>query len=386
MKSIKHIDVSNKKVLIRVDFNVPLTKTQKIKDDFRIKAHLNTIKYLKEKNAKIILISHLGDPKKRDENFSLNPVASRLESLLSSKVKFVEEVNSKRVEELVENLKQGDVLLLENLRFYKGEKENSEEFASSIAEFADIFVQDAFSVCHRNHASIASLPKFLNSYTGLLLEKEINAIERAIKETQKPFVVLIGGAKIETKTAVLKNFLKKADAVLLGGEIANTILKCKGIYGDKKVEDKDILNALKGINFNHSKLIVPIDGVLYKKEYTRIAGIETIKEEEEVGDIGPETINYYKRIIKKARTIIWNGPLGKSEEEVFSKGTEEIANAIVNQKAYSVIGGGETIDFVNRKDIKGFSFISGGGGAMLDYISGKTLPGLEALNKKYEEN
>ncbi|HOI60126.1 MAG TPA: phosphoglycerate kinase [Candidatus Pacearchaeota archaeon] len=385
MKNLKSIDVDNKKVLVRVDFNVPLTQDLGVKDDFRIKSHLETIKYLKENNAKIILISHLGSPKGREISLSLKPVADKLEEISSYKVKFVEDVIGEKVEKMVNELDAGDILLLENLRFYNEEEENNSEFAASIARLGDIFIEDAFSVCHREHASTASIPKFLDSYAGLLLEKEIKALDEVLEKAKHPFVAIIGGAKIITKTTVIEKLLEKADAILLAGAIANTVLKFKGIYGENELKEENIFEAIKNINFDDPKLIVPIDGIISKGNYSRVGGIETIKTGEEVVDIGPETIDNYKDIIKRARTIIWNGPIGKIENEVFAKGTKEIADAVAAQEAFSVIGGGETVDFINNEKISDkFSFISSGGGAMLDYIAGKKLPGIEAINKYYE--
>lgn len=385
MKNLKDIDLDNKKVLVRVDFNVPLTQELEVKDDFRIRSHLETIKYLKENNAKIILISHLGSPKGRELNLSLKPVASKLEELLSCKIKFVEDVIGEKVDKMVNELDAGDILLLENLRFHSEEEENNSEFAASIARLGDIFVEDAFSVCHREHASTASIPKFLDSYAGLLLEKEIKSLDEAVEKAKHPLVAIIGGAKIITKTTVIEKLLERADVILLAGAIANTVLKFKGIYGEEELKEKDVFEAIKNINFEDPKLIVPIDGIVSKGNYSRVGGVETIKEGEEIVDIGPETINHYKDIIKRARTIVWNGPMGKLENEIFAKGTKEIADAIAKQDAFSVVGGGETVDFINNKKMASdFSFISSGGGAMLDYISGKKLPGIEAINKYYE--
>ncbi|MDD4358327.1 MAG: phosphoglycerate kinase [Candidatus Pacebacteria bacterium] len=384
MKNLRDIDVDNKKVLVRVDFNVPLTNDLEVEDDFRIISHLPTIKYLKENNAKIILISHLGKPKGKELGSSLKPIASKLEEISSYEVKFAEDALGEKALKAINELQTGEILLLENLRFYPEEEENNSEFAASLARQADIFVEDAFSTCHREHASIVGIPKFIDAYPGFLLEKEIKALDNALLKAERPLVTLIGGAKIITKTGVIENFLKKADAVLLGGLIANTVLELKELYGEEKLKDKEVFEAIKNINFNDPKLIVPIDGVISKDSYSRVGSVDTIKEGEDIADIGPETINYYKEIIKKAKTIIWNGPMGKIESEVFSKGTLEIAEAIAKTGNYSVVGGGETIDFINNKKMApGFSFISSGGGAMLEYISGKKLPGIEALEKHY---
>ena len=384
MKNLRDINVDNKKVLVRVDFNVPLNQDLEVEDTFRIEAHLETIKYLKEHNAKIILISHLGSPKGKEIGFSLKPVAKKLEEISSFKVNFIEETLSPKVDQEIDNLKAGEILLLENLRFYKEEEENDNEFAASLARLADIFVEDAFSVCHRAHASTSGICSFIDSYAGLLLEKEINALEGVNRNIKRPFVAVIGGAKILTKVSVIKNFLDKADAILLGGMVANTVLKFKGVYGE--IKEKEVFEAIKDIDFESPKVIVPIDGMISKDNFSRVGGIDTIKDNEEISDIGPETIEYYKKIIKQAKTVVFNGPMGKIENEVFTKGTEEIARIISVQNNYSVVGGGETVDFINKKNMKKeFSFISSGGGAMLEYISGKKLPGIEALNK-YHEN
>ena len=384
MKNLRDINVDNKKVLVRVDFNVPLNQDLEVEDTFRIEAHLETIKYLKEHNAKIILISHLGSPKGKEIGFSLKPVAKKLEEISSFKVNFIEETLSPKVNQEIDNLKAGEILLLENLRFYKEEEENDNEFAASLARLADIFVEDAFSVCHRAHASTSGICSFIDSYAGLLLEKEINALEGVNRNIKRPFVAVIGGAKILTKVSVIKNFLDKADVILLGGMVANTVLKFKGVYGE--IKEKEVFEAIKDIDFESPKVIVPIDGMISKDNFSRVGGIDTIKDNEEISDIGPETIEYYKKIIKQAKTVVFNGPMGKIENEVFAKGTEEIARVISAQNNYSVVGGGETVDFINKKNMKKeFSFISSGGGAMLEYISGKKLPGIEALNK-YHEN
>ncbi|MDD4661962.1 MAG: phosphoglycerate kinase [Candidatus Pacebacteria bacterium] len=383
MKNLKEINVDNKKVLVRVDFNVPLTSELEVSDTFRIEAHLETIKYLKDNNAKIILISHLGNPKGREVGLSLKPVAKKLEEISSFKVNFVEDTLGDKVNSAINEMEAGDILLLENVRFYKEEEENNSEFAASLARLGDIFVQDAFSVCHRDHASVSQISSFIESYAGLLLEKEVRVLDSVNEGVKRPFVAVIGGAKILNKTSVIENFLDKADVILLGGMVANTVLNFKEIYGE--IKDKEVFEAIKNIDFESPKVIVPIDGIISRENFSRVGGVETIKEGEDIVDIGPETIEYYKAIIKKAKTVVWNGPMGKIESEISAKGTEAIARIISSQNNYSVVGGGETVDFINSKNMrKEFSFISSGGGAMLDYISGKKLPGIEALNKHYE--
>lgn len=385
MRSIKDIDVDNKKVLVRVDFNVPLGTNGEIEDDFRIKAHLETIKYLKEDKARTILISHLGKPKGKEQKFSLEGVAKRLSELLNFEVKFAEDCLGEKAEKEINNLEAGDVLLLENLRFYPEEEENDKQFAATLSRMGDIFVEDAFSVCHRNHASVTGIPQFIPSYAGLLFEKEVFNLQKINEDPKHPFIVIIGGAKIETKIGVIEYFLNKADAVLLGGKIANEALKLKGLYGTQEVRDKAVFEATRNIDVNHPKLLTPIDGLIGKMSYSRVGSVDAVREDEDIFDIGPQTIEIYQKIIGMGKTIVWNGPMGKTEEEVFTKGTKAIADKIGEGNNFSVVGGGETIDFIHQFKLEDkFDFLSSGGGAMLEFISGKELPGILALNKDYD--
>jgi phosphoglycerate kinase len=383
MKTIKEINLDNKKVIVRVDFNVPLnSKTGEIEDDFRIRAHLETIDFLKQNNAVIILISHLGKPKGREVGLSLKPVAEKLKAITGYNVKFCNDCIGDNAKREIGQMSPGDIIVLENLRFHPEEEENNEEFASKLAQLGDLFIEDAFPVCHRAHASTVGITRFLPFYPGFLLEKEISSLEKVIKNPKKPFITLIGGVKITTKTEVIEHLLKISDGVLLGGKVANTILKLKGLYGDSMIRDREILEAVRNINLDSPKLIVPIDGMIGKGDSARGGGIDTLKKDEEIFDIGQETMESYKKIIGQANTIIWNGPMGFCEKEVFSKGSLEIAKAIAASPAYSVVGGGETINFLKKnKLLDKISFVSSGGGAMLDFIAGKKLPGIEALNK-----
>lgn len=331
MKTIRDFDLKNKRVLLRCDFNVPLNEKGEILNDFRIKAALPTIEYLIKAGAKIILISHLAEPERQDKRYSLKPVAQRLEELLRQKIEFVEGA-------IPGIAPCGEVVLLENLRFHKGEKENNEEFAKELAGLADIYINDAFGVCHREHASVAAITKFLASGAGFLLEKEIEALSQSLNQPERPLVAIIGGKKIETKIKVIDQFLKKADCLLLGGKIG--------------------LEA----NIKSDKLVVPLD-------------------DKEGLDIGPKSIKAFSEIIKKARTIIWNGPMGKFEDKRFEKGTKEIAKAIAkNKKAFKIAGGGETIEAIFKYGLENkFNHISTGGGAMLAFLSDEKLPGIETL-------
>ena len=337
MKTLKNFNFQNKKVLLRTNFDVPLSDRGSIRDDFRIKASISTIEYLIKNRAKIIVISHLGRPKKREEKFSLKPVANRLGELLNKRVKFVDGLSVKKI-------KSGDIVLLENLRFYKGEEENNPEFAKQLAQLGDIYINDAFAVCHRPHASIVGIPKHLPSGIGLLIEKEIKILDQILKDPKRPFITIIGGKKVETKVKFIDKISKVSDFVLIGGLIPKEIEK-------QKIEFKE-----------PEKIILPVDW------------------KDNCYDIGEKTIKIFNEKIKTAKTIFWNGPLGKTEEEKFSKATKEVAKAVVKSKAFSVIGGGETIEFLTRIGlIKKFSFVSTGGGAMLDYIVDSKLVGLEAL-------
>jgi phosphoglycerate kinase len=333
-----------KRVIIRCDFNVPVEK-EKILDDFRILKALDTINFLIEKKAKVILISHFGDPEgKRIENLTLEPVAKKLEELLNQKVKKLKEAIGEEVEKEVFSMKEGEVVLLENIRFYPGEEGCDLEFAKNLAKLGEFFVNEAFSVCHRKHASVYLLPKLLPSFLGFQLEKELENLENFLKNYQKPLVCLIGGKKIKDKAPLVKKFSEIGDWILVNHLIWEELVK-------SQIEIK-----------SKEKILPPVDSVNENK------------------DIGEKTLEIFKEKIKSAKTIFWNGPFGKIEEEKYSKGTEELAMAILESFAFSLIGGGETIEFTNRLKItEKFSFASTGGGAMLKFLSGEKLPGLEAL-------
>ncbi len=340
MKRLKDLKLKSKKVLARVDFNVPI-KNGKILDDFRIKSETPTLKYLISKKAKIALISHLGRPKLKTQSLSLRPVAKRLEKLLKQKIKFIDDCIGEKVREAVEKMKEGEVILLENLRFYPEEEKGDLNFAKKLADGFEIFIQDAFASCHRPHSSIFLLPKILPSAAGLLLEKEIDSLNRIIKNPKRPLLAIFGGKEVDFDT--INKFSEKADWILIGGLIKRKIEKEK-------------------IKLKHpEKILKPID-------------------ELDGEDIGPKTVEFFRKKISKAKTIFWSGPFGKIEEKKFRRGTVEIAKAIAKSKAFSVVGGGETIDFIFDLGLaKKFSHLSTGGNAMLEFLSGKKLPGIEAL-------
>ncbi len=387
MKNLRNKNIKGLKVLVRCDLNVPI-KNGKVLDDFRIKKLIPTIDYLRNQGAKIILITHLGEPKGRDLSFSVRPVAKRLWELVQGRLKFVNDTIGKRVKKEIDEMKEGDIIVLENLRFYKEEKQNDDDFSRSLARLGDIFVQDAFGACHRNHSSIVGITKYIDSFPGLLLEEEIRVLSDALVSPDRPLVSIVGGFKVSSKIKVIKSLLDKSDYLLLGGRVANSLLISKGLYVKDLLssEEEELMEVAKEINLTDPKLQLPIDGVMglinFDEDYSRIGGIGSIRKEEDVYDIGPETIEKYKNILSTAKTIIWNGPLGYFEKEKFSKGTKEIAKMIgqINSEVFSIVGGGETVEAIQKLGIENqFDHISTGGGAMLDFIAGKELPGIKAL-------
>jgi len=395
MKTIKDLDLKNKKVLVRCDFNVPLDDKGNILDDFRIQKALPTIKYLRENKAKIILMSHLGRPQKiedknlRVKKFTLRPVALRLEKLLGEKVKFLPDCVGQEIKKEVEKMKEGEIILLENLRFHKEEEEGEKQFAKQLAELAEVYINDAFGVCHRDHASVVGVPQYLPSAAGLLVEKEVKVLSRVLKEPWSPLVVIIGGVKTDTKMKPIEYFLEKADHLLLGGRIANIFLRAKEICISKELPPREITERIKKINLTNPKLHLPIDAIIsledmergLKEGYFREAAPGLVRREEAIYDIGPETIKVFSKIIKEAKMILWNGPLGVFEKEPFSRGTKEIADAIIrNYPAFKIVGGGDTISFVSNSNLLNkFDHVSTGGGVTLDFLTGEKLPGLEVL-------
>ncbi|HNY35949.1 MAG TPA: phosphoglycerate kinase [Candidatus Pacearchaeota archaeon] len=390
MNNLRNVDVKGKKVLVRVDFNAPLTKEGEVSDNFRIKKAIPTLEYLRTKEAKVIVITHLGQPKGKDLKYSIRPIARRLWELMGGRIKFINDTIGKAVEKEISQMKEGDVIVLENLRFYKGEEENSEEFSRQLARLGDIFVQDGFGVCHRSHSSMIGITKFLPSYPGLLLEEEIRVLSNALVSPDRPLVSIIGGAKVSTKTRVIERLLDKSDYLLLGGKIANSLLVAKGqcIKDLLSSDEENLMEIVKGIDLTSPKLHLPIDGIMalnnFDEEYSRVGAVGTVRREEGIFDIGPETVEKYIAILSEAKTIIWNGPLGLFEKKPFDKGTVDIAKMIgaINSQVFSIIGGGETVEAIQQLGIEDqFDHISTGGGAMLDFMAGKDLPGIMALEE-----
>ncbi|MSU54348.1 MAG: phosphoglycerate kinase [Candidatus Staskawiczbacteria bacterium] len=345
MKTIKDFDVEGKRILVRCDFNVPLDEDGNICDDFRIVKTLPTIEYLVEQKAKIILMSHLGEPEGRIiPALNLNKIKEKLEELLNMDIVKADDCIGPKVQQQVENLEPGEILLLENLRFHKEETENDSDFAEKLAQLGDFYINDAFADCHRTHASIALIPQFLPGGAGLLLEEEISVLSKIMQQPDRPMVAIIGGSKASTKAPLVDPFCAFADLVIVNGLIKQELIaqKIPLQYPEKVLGPKDNLERL---------------------------------------DVNEQDVLRFTSPILKAKTIFWNGPFGKFEDEQYKNGTLQIAKAIIESKAFSVVGGGETIEFLDKEGmLDQFSHVSTGGGAMLDFISGQTLPGLEALN------
>jgi 3-phosphoglycerate kinase len=386
VKTLKDFDFNHKKVLLRCDFQVPLSlsKPEKVLDDFRIKETLPTITFLLENNAKLILMSHW-KPEGSEKIVSLEIISHHLENLLKQRITFLKDCRGEKVKKRVEKMKEREIVFLENLRFYKEEEENDENFAKELASLGEIYINDAFGVCHRAHASVVGVPKFLPSAAGFLLEKEIRVLSQALENPFRPLVVLIGGAKIESKIRVIENFLRIADHLILGGKIANSILKGKGILVSEEILEKEVLLELEKIDLTNPKIHLPVDGVIALKDfpqnYKRIGAIGTVRKEENIFDIGPESRKLFKEIIKPAKMIIWSGPFGMFEDKNFAQGTKEIIEEMLaNKDAFKIIGGGETIEaFKLFGSLERIDHVSTGGGAMLHFLAGEKLPGIEAL-------
>lgn len=398
MKILKDFDFKNKRVLVRCNLNVPLNKEGLIYSDFRLKKALPTIEYLIKEKAKVILMGHLGKPFKeiesnnqelKDKKYSLRQVGLRLEELLNQKVKFLDDCIGEKVKKETEKMKAKDIILLENLRFYKEEKEGDLNWAKQLSELGDIFIQDAFAVCHRNHASIIGIPKYLPSGAGFLLKEEIEALSKILKKPEHPLVAIIGGAKIKTKIKLIERFLEKVDHLILGGEIANVILSAKGFSLAKPFLEPEIREKIEKLDLTSQNLHLPVDGIIslkniekgLKENYIRKDALGTIKKEEKIYDIGQETIKIFSDIIKSAKMIVWNGPLGMNEEKEFEQGTKQIAENIVgNSSAFKIAGGGSTISTLDKLGLTDkFDHVSTGGGAMLSFLSEEKLPGIEVL-------
>jgi 3-phosphoglycerate kinase len=391
-KSIKDIDVKGKRVLMRVDFNVPLDKNQNVTDDNRIKSAIPTIKHVLDNGAKLILMSHLGRPKgEAKPEYSLRPAAVALSKLINKPVKMLSDCIGPEVKDAVSKMSDGDIVMLENLRFHKQETDNDQAFSKELASLGDVFVNDAFGTCHRAHASTEGVTHYLESVSGLLVEKEIEYFQKVVTSPDKPFVFLLGGAKVADKIPVIENMMDKASTIIIGGAMAYTFMKVKNVdIGSSRFEQEMVETAKSILEKAKTKgvdIVLPIDHVITDNIDTasdvRITDGESIESGFMGVDIGPKSINLFIEEINTAKTIVWNGPVGIFENDRFANGTKALADAIAKSDAVSVIGGGDTAAAVAKFGlVDKMSHISTGGGASLEYLEGKGLPGVAALADK----
>lgn len=390
MKRLEDVEFSGKTVFLRVDFNVPLDEKGEIRDDTRIRAALPTLNYLLSQSAKLVIASHLGRPKGQfSPKFSLKPVAERLSQLLGREVRLAPGVVGDEVESLKRELKGGQALLLENVRFQAAETANASSFAQELARGIDVYVNDAFGACHRAHASVVAIAQYVREKAaGYLLEKEIDYLNRAVRRPEKPYVAVLGGAKVSDKIPVIESLLNKADHILIGGAMAYTFFKAQGLDVGKSLVEEELkdkaLEILDKARQSKVDFVLPLDHLLAtavdKGAVTEVASSFPFPADKMAVDIGPQTILRYAGIIAASRTIFWNGPLGIFEIDKFSQGTVKIAQAVAQAKALSIVGGGDSIAAVEKAGVSSkISHISTGGGASLEYLAKGTLPGIEAL-------
>jgi len=391
-KTVEDIDVTGKRVLLRVDFNVPLSREGTISDDTRIRACLPTIKHLIDNHAKVIICSHLGRPEgKVVEELRMTPIAKRLSELLGKPVKALRECIGPEVEAAVAKLGDGDVALLENLRFYPGEEANDPNFAQALARLADVYVNDAFGASHRAHASIVGVAKYLPTVSGFLMAKELKALSGALENPKRPFAAMIGGAKVSGKLAVLENIIAKVDALLIGGGMAATFIKSKGYRVGASMVENDKLDYVRQLTERAKslgvRLLLPKDVVVTDKleagSSTKIVPVTEIPDGWVAADIGPRTIKEFSQELKKCKTVLWNGPVGVFEIPQFAEGTHHLAQVLAGLKATTVIGGGSTAEAVVEMGLADkMSHVSTGGGASLEFLEGKVLSGVAVLQDK----
>ena len=388
----QNLELKGKKVLLRVDLNVPM-ENRTITETSRIEKIIPTIKLLIEKQAKIIILSHIGRPKgKIVEEMSLEPISKKLAFLLNKKILFNKDIINENTLSEVNKITNGSIIMLENIRFNKGEESNDKEFSKKISNLGDIYVNDAFSVSHRSHASVEGITKYIPSYFGLQIIKEINALKKITFEIKKPVTLIIGGSKISTKIKIINNLIKKFNNIIIVGGMANTMLKHAGLKIGKSICEHDCEPLIRDILENsikyNCKITCPVDVVVSKnlEDMGKDKDIKEIDDDEIILDIGPKTISSIKEIINDSNTILWNGPAGYFENPNFQNGTKQILEIIskktINDNIFSVAGGGETVAAINKfKKLDSFTFVSTAGGAFLQHLEGKTLPGIKALNQ-----
>jgi len=392
IKYIDELNLKDKRVFLRVDFNVPLSEDCKVADDTRIKAALPTIQYILENNAPVVIASHLGRPKgKRKKELSLAPVAERLQELLNKRVEFVDECIGEKVETRAKSLKPKEILLLENLRFYPEEEKNDEVFAKGLASLADVYVYDAFAVAHRAHASVEAITRFFSiKGAGFLIKKELTSLEKALHNPERPLVALIGGAKVSGKLEILENLIQRVDKLLIGGGMAFTFLRSMGYEVGKSLVEEELVKVakttLEKAKDSQVEIVLPVDFVVAPSRDenvpTKVVPREEIPPEWMGLDIGPQTIKIFSEAIRNSKTVIWNGPMGVFEIEKFAKGTESIVREIANSSAMSVVGGGDTDAALNKTGLTDkITFVSTAGGAFMELLKGSELPAIKALER-----
>lgn len=390
LNTIKEADLKGKRVLIRVDFNVPL-KNGVVTDNTRIKAALPTVQYILEQGASLVVMSHFGRPKgQKNPDFSMAPIAKEFEKLLGKPVKLASDVIGPEVEAEVKALKPGEVLLLENVRFYKEEEANDPEFAKTLASYGDIYCNDAFGTAHRAHASTEGVSHYLPSYAGFLIEKEVKFMAPLLENPEKPFVAIIGGSKVSSKITVLESLVKTCDTIVIGGGMAYTFLSVLGNKIGKSLFEPDYVDTAKAFlekaKEKGVKVILPVDNVCAKEFSENAEPIlvesDNISDDLMGMDIGPKTVALITDSLKDAKSVVWNGPMGVFEFDAFAKGTEAVAKALAASNATTVVGGGDSVAAINKFGLASkISHVSTGGGASLEFLEGKTLPGIKALEK-----
>lgn len=400
LHSIRKANIKNKRVLLRADFNVPIARLRAargqarrmVADDFRIRQTIPTIRLLLRRHNGIVLITHLGRPNNakhetrnmRQEILSVQPIARYLSRILRKKIHFIKDPFSRDGLRAIRTLKPGEIAMIENIRFWKGEEQNSHVFAKQLACLGDVFVNDAFGASHRAHASVTGITKFLPSYAGLLLEKEVQTLERVMKRPGRPYLAILGGVKIADKLPLLLRFLRDADGILLAGALANTVLAKTGFQVGRSHKDSSFRNTER--LYQNRKILFPCDAVVAKKlregTKTRIRKIGEVARDEMILDLGPKTLELFSQSMRGAKTIVWNGPVGMTDYKTFSAGTIALAKALKKIRAFKVVGGGDTVAVLRKYNLlSGFSHVSTGGGAMLEFLVGKKLPGVEALKQ-----
>jgi phosphoglycerate kinase len=391
-KTIEDIDVAGKRVFLRVDFNVPMDNAGAISDDSRIQACLPTINYLIDHDARIIICSHLGRPDgKVVDNLRLAPIARRLSELLGKPVKALKQCIGPEVEDAISGLKDGDVVILENIRFHPQEEANDTDFAKALSQLADVYVNDAFGASHRAHASVVGVAKYLPAVSGFLMKKEIEALSGALEDPKRPFAAMIGGAKVSGKLAILENIVEKVDTLIIGGGMAATFLKSMGYgVGDSMVENNKldyVRQLMEKAKSKGTKLLLPQDSLLAEKleagASTKTVPVTKIPDGWNIADIGPDTIREFSTELKECKTVIWNGPVGVFEIPEFTNGTQSMIKVLADLEAITVIGGGSTAEAVVEMGLADrMTHVSTGGGASLEFLEGKVLPGVAILQDK----